>query len=60
MQDNLKKGVMTSEFWLVVVGAAITIANDGLGLGLDRETIMNFAIMIGGYAASRGIAKMNK
>lgn len=53
----MKKGINTSEFALVVVGAIITIANDGLGLGLDRETIMNFAIMIGSYAVSRGVAK---
>lgn len=58
--ESVKKGVKTSEFWLVVVGAAITIANDGLGFGLDRETIMSFAVMVAGYATSRGIAKLNK
>lgn len=56
----MKKGINTSEFWLVVVGAAITVANDGLGLGLDRETIMNFAVMVAGYAVSRGVAKHNQ
>lgn len=56
----MKTGIKTSEFALVVVGAIITIANDGLGLGLDRETIMAFAVMVAGYATSRGIAKANK
>lgn len=54
---EVKNGFKTSEFWLVVAGAVITIANDGLGLGLDRETIMAFAAMIAGYAVSRGVAK---
>lgn len=54
----MKEGIKTSEFWLVVTGAVITIANDGLGLGLDRETIMAFAAMIAGYAVSRGVAKV--
>lgn len=53
----MKNGIKTSEFALVVVGAVITIANDGLGLGLDRETIMAFATMVAGYAVSRGVAK---
>lgn len=53
----MKKGINTSEFWLVVVGAAITVANDGLGLGLDRETIMAFAAMIASYAGGRSYVK---
>lgn len=56
----MKEGIKTSEFWMVVIGALITIANDGLGLGLDRETIMNFAIMVAGYAGGRGLAKIGK
>lgn len=53
----MQKGINTSEFWLVVIGAAITIANDGLGLGLDRETIMTFAAMIASYAGGRSYVK---
>ena len=54
---EVKSGFKTSEFLLVVVGALVTVANDGLGWGLDRETIMAFAAMIAGYAVSRGVAK---
>jgi hypothetical protein len=56
----MKTGFKTSEFALVVIGALVTVANDGLGLGLDRETIMAFATMVAGYAVSRGVAKHNK
>lgn len=53
----IKDGFKTSEFWLVVIGALVTVANDGLGLGLERDTIMAFAAMVAGYAVSRGVAK---
>lgn len=53
----MKEGIKTSEFWLVVVGAVITVANDGLGLGLERETIMSFAAMIASYVGGRSYLK---
>lgn len=53
----MKHGIKTSEFWLVVIGALVTIGNDAMGLGLERETIMAFAAMVGTYATGRGIAK---
>lgn len=53
----MKHGIKTSEFWLVVIGAMVTVGNDAMGLGLERDTIMAFAAMVGTYATGRGIAK---
>jgi hypothetical protein len=53
----MKKGIKTTEFWLVVIGAAVTVANDGLGLGLERDTIMAFAAMVASYVGGRSYIK---
>jgi hypothetical protein len=53
----MKKGIKTTEFWLVVIGAVVTVANDGLGLGLERDTIMAFAAMVASYVGGRSYIK---
>ena len=52
-----KPGIKTTEFWLVVVGALITVFNDGLGLHLPAEAILSLAGMIGSYVGARSWVK---
>ena len=42
------------KLWMAVIGAFIVIANDGLGLGLDAETIKQFAQLVIGYIIGQG------
>ena len=42
---NLK----SRKFWMAVVGAALVILNDGLGLGIEQETVLKFAALVLGY-----------
>lgn len=37
------------KFWLAVVSAALIIANDGLDLGVNNETVMAFAAIVIGW-----------
>lgn len=37
------------KFWTAIVGAIVLVANEGLDLGLDRETILAFAALVLGY-----------
>ncbi len=42
------------KFWMVAAGAALTVANDGLGLGLPAETILGVVGMISAYVVGQG------
>lgn len=42
------------KFWSAVVGALVLVANEGLDLGLDRDTIMAFTGLILGYIFVEG------
>jgi hypothetical protein len=57
-QTSAKKpGIKTTEFWLVVVGALITVFNKGLGFDLPEEAILSLAGMIGSYVGGRSWIK---
>lgn len=45
MNSKLK----SRKFWMAVVTGAILIANEGLDLNLDRETILAFTGLVLGY-----------
>lgn len=44
------------KFWLVILAAVFLILNDGLGMGLDEETITAFVILVLGYVGVEGAA----
>lgn len=37
------------KFWMAVVSAALVIANDGLDLGVNNETVIAFAAIVVGW-----------
>lgn len=37
------------KFWMAVVAALLVVANEGLGLGIDTETVMSFTALVLGY-----------
>jgi membrane protein DedA with SNARE-associated domain len=49
----MTRGWKTSEFWTLVAGSAVAIANEGFGLGLEAETIVAFAGMVVSYVLGR-------
>ena len=48
------------KFWLAIVGAALVIANEGLDMNLDRETVLAFAAIIIGYIFAEASVDKNK
>ena len=45
MSDKLK----SRKFWMAVCAAGLVIANEGLGLGIDENTVTQFVALILGY-----------
>lgn len=45
----MKGKLKSRKFWLAVVSALLVIANDGLDLGIDSETVLAFAGIVIGY-----------
>ena len=37
------------KFWMAVAAAVLVILNDGLGLGIDEETVLAFVGLVLGY-----------
>lgn len=37
------------KFWMAVISAALVVANEGLGLGIDSDTVLAFAGIIMSY-----------
>ena len=46
--------IKSRKFMLVVATAILTIANDGLGLGLPAESILKVVGLVVGYVVSQG------
>jgi uncharacterized membrane protein len=42
------------KFWMAVCAAALVVANEGLGLGIDGETVTKFVALILGYIITEG------
>lgn len=45
---NMHK-LKSRKFWMSVIAALLVIANEGLDLGIDTETVMAFAAIVIGY-----------
>jgi hypothetical protein len=45
----MKEKLASRKFVLAVVAALVVILNDGLGWGVDGETVMAFATIVVGY-----------
>lgn len=54
----MKKGRMTSEFWLIIAVAGLTLLNDLAGLGLDEDTLNRVALIIVTYIVGRSTVKV--
>ena len=56
MSEKLK----SRKFWIAVVSAILVVANDGLGLNLDRDTIMTLAGIVISYLLGQSYVDANK
>lgn len=45
----LRQKLSSRKFWMAVVGAALLIANQGLGLNIPEDTVMAFAALVISY-----------
>lgn len=50
---DLKKFWKTHEFWLAVTGVAVVVLNDGLGIGVDKETLWQLVALVLGWSGLR-------
>lgn len=54
-----KPGWKTTEFWGAAVAALVPILNQAFGWELPTEALVSLAVVVAGYALSRGLAKRN-
>ncbi len=45
MPEKLK----SRKFWMAVVGGLLVVANEGLELGIDPQTVLNFSALVLGW-----------
>ena len=57
--QKIKIGLKTTEFWLALIAALITVFNEQLGLNLPEEAILSIASMVISYIFGRSIIKKN-
>lgn len=50
----MKEKFKSRKFWMAVIGALLMIANEGLDLELDSNTIMAFAGIVISYILGQG------
>ena len=43
------------KFWMVIIGALITVLNEGLGLNLPREALITIGGLIVSYVIGQGM-----
>jgi len=48
------------KFWMAIVAAAVLVLNDGLGMHLDKETIMTLAGVVISYILGQSYVDANK
>lgn len=48
------------KFWMAVVSALLVVLNDGLGLGIDAETVLAFAGIVLGYIFGEAYADAHR
>ena len=54
MEESMKAKMNSRKFMLVVATAILSIANDGLGLGLPAESILNVVGLVISYVLGQG------
>ena len=55
----MKKGILTSEFWVTaVLPSIVAILNSVMGWMIDVEVLLGMFGASGAYALSRGVAKV--
>lgn len=54
---DVKNGLKTSEFWVGLLGVIVVFLNTQLKLGLDTDSILSVAGMVGTYIVSRTAIK---
>jgi uncharacterized oligopeptide transporter (OPT) family protein len=57
--EKIKTGIKTTEFWLALITAIITVLNEQLGLNLPKEAIISIIAMVISYIFGRSIVKKN-
>jgi hypothetical protein len=57
---QMKSKLLSRKFLMAVISAALVIANDGLNLGLDQNTIIAFGSIVVGYIAIEGATDIAK
>ena len=56
-EKKMKKGWLTSEFWVTVVFGLLGIVNGLFKLGISDDTLMQIALVIAGYLGTRAVVK---
>ena len=57
--EKIKTGIKTTEFWLALITAIITVLNEQIGLNLPKEAIISIIAMVISYIFGRSIVKKN-
>jgi hypothetical protein len=57
-EGNMKIGFGTTEFWTIIVFAALAAFNKILGLGISDETLQSIALAIAAYIGGRSALKV--
>ena len=55
--EKVKAGLRTSEFWVSMLGAAIPLVNQYMGLALPAEAIVSVAGVLATYVFGRSFLK---
>lgn len=57
---GVKNKFKSRKFWMAVIVGLLTIANDGLGLGLPEEAIMTVAATVIAYILGESYVDANR
>lgn len=57
---QMKKKLLSRKFLMALISAGLVIANDGLGLGLDQNTIIAFGTIVVGYIVGEAATDVAK
>lgn len=60
MDNKIKAGLKSTEFYIAIIGAIIPVINKTFGLELDPGTIMSIAGVCVSYIASRAHVKASE
>jgi hypothetical protein len=56
---NMKSKLLSRKFLMAVISAALVVANDGLNLGLDQNTILAFGSIVVGWIVSETVVDVS-